>query len=330
MLKPFPWQSSQSQQLQAAYTQGRLPHALLLTGPEGIGLEQFAYSLAARLLCKEQQLMQTACGTCKACILFQAGTHPDMYNIQPEAKGKQIKVDAIRELIEHIYKKSQYGQYKLAIINPAEAMNRSAANSLLKTLEEPPPLTLLVLLSSQTALLPITIRSRCQRIYFPASYDMHTQEWLQSRLKDQQINAAELLAMVQGAPLKALELLESDGIQHQQTLLEDLHSLRLRRSDPIKTAEKWLTFDATQVIRYLLDFFYVMSQQKLGAQVNNSTVHRHLQRIVKGLDLLQLISCYDILLRHYYTITGPISLNKQGLLEDFIVSWQSKTEQSGG
>lgn len=330
MLKPFPWQSSQWQQLQAACAQGRLSHALLLTGPEGIGLEQFVYSLSARLLCMEQHLKQTACGTCKSCILFQAGTHPDMYNIQAEAKGKQIKVDAIRELIEHICIKSQYGQYKLAIINPAEAMNRSAANSLLKTLEEPPPLTLLVLLSSQAALLPATIRSRCQRIHFPASYDTDTQEWLRSRLKDQEISAADLLTMAHGAPLKALELLQSDGLLHQQTLLEDLHNLRLRRCDPIKTAEKWLSLDATQVIRYLLDFFYVMSQQKLGAPVNNSTVHRHLQRIIKGLDLLQLINCYDILLRHYYAVTGPISLNKQGLLEDFIVSWQSMTEQSGG
>jgi DNA polymerase III subunit delta' len=330
MLSPYPWQSSQWQQLQAAQAQGRLSHALLLSGPEGIGLEQFAYSLAARLLCQDKQNKQTACGKCKSCLLFQAGNHPDLFNIQPEEKGRQIKVDAIRQLIDYIHMKSQYNEYKLAIISPAEAMNRSAANSLLKTLEEPPPSSLLLLLSSQAAQLPVTIRSRCQHLNFPPGRDEKVVEWLQSRLKTQDTSAAELLAMAQGAPLKALELQESGGIARQQRLLDDLDSLRMRRSDPVKIAEKWLAQDATEVLKHLLDFFIIMTRQKIGSTNNNSTVHRHLQRMINGLDLVQLINCYDVLLRHYHALTGPISLNKQGLLEDFIITWQSTAKQRGG
>jgi DNA polymerase-3 subunit delta' len=330
MLSPYPWQQAQWLELQGAHAQGRLTHALLLNGPDGIGLEQFAYSLAASLLCKTVQTDQTACGLCKSCLLFQAGNHPDILNIQPEEKGKQIKVDVIRQLIDYIHLKSHYGEYKLVIINPAEAMNRSAANSLLKTLEEPPANSLIILLSAHPALLPVTIRSRCQRLDFPAIRDDMGLHWLQSRLGEQQTLAAELLTLAHGAPLKALLLLESEGLQQQQQILEDLESLRLRRSDPVKIAAKWLGQDATEVVKQLLDLFIVMSRLKLGSVGNNSTVHRHLQRLINGLDLVQLISCYDVLLRHYHALTGPISLNKQGLLEDFIISWQSMAEQQRG
>jgi DNA polymerase III subunit delta' len=330
MLNPYPWQESQWQQLRAAHAQGRLSHALLLTGPEGIGLEQFSYSLAARLLCKDIQSNQTACGLCKPCILFQAGNHPDIIDIQPEEKGKQIKVDEIRQLVDFIHMKSHFSEYKLVIINPAEAMNRSAANSLLKTLEEPPPDSLLILLSSQPALLPVTIRSRCQRVNFSTIGTGEALQWLQSRLGEQQALAAELLLMAKGAPLKALSLLETDGIEQQQLILEDMESLRLRQSDPVKIAAKWLSQDATEVIKHLLDLFIIMSRLKLGAPGNNSTVHRHLQRLINGLDLVQLIACYDVLLRNYHALIGPISLNKQGLLEDFIISWQSIAEQQRG
>ncbi|MFT5133271.1 MAG: DNA polymerase-3 subunit delta' [Gammaproteobacteria bacterium] len=330
MLKPYPWQSGQWQQILAAHSQKRLSHALLLTGPEGIGLEQFAYSLAALLLCKDKQNNVAACGSCKSCILFQAGNHPDLFDIQPDAPGKQIKVDAIRQLINYIHMKSQYAEYKMAIINPAEAMNNNAANALLKTLEEPPADSLIILLSTKSAQLPVTIRSRCQRLNFSANDDETTVVWLRSKLKDQDIDALDLLTMAQGAPLKALELLESDSLQQQQSLLNDLDTLRQRASDPVKMAEKWLAQDGTQVIMYLLNFFVIMSRLKLGASANNSTVHRHLQRMIKGLDLVQLIHCHNVLLQHYRGMTGSISLNKQGLLEDFIIHWQTTADQTRG
>ena len=330
MKPPFPWQASQWNQVKAAYAQDRLSHALLLTGPDGIGLEQFAYSFAGSLLCAGKEQNETACGTCKPCILFQAGNHPDLFNIQPEAKGKQIKVDAVRELIDYIHNKSQYRGYKLAIINPADAMNNSAANSLLKTLEEPPPESLIILLSSRSSRLPVTIRSRCQRLNFPATHEQATIDWLKAILKDHDGKAEELLAMAQGAPLKALELLESAGLEQQAGLLEDLDNLLYRRSDPVKTAEKWLAQDAGEVIMTLLNFFIIMTHLKLGAPSNNSTVHRHLQRLIKGLDLVQLIDCYDVLLQHHRGISGQISLNKQGLLEDFIIHWQTTADQQRG
>jgi len=326
MLNPYPWQQSQWQQLESAYLQDRMSHALLLSGIEGIGLEQFAYSLAARLLCQDVNENSLACGTCKPCLLFQAGNHPDFVNIEPEDKGKQIKVDSIRSLVDFMQMKSHYAAYKVAVINPAEAMNRSAANSLLKTLEEPPANSLLILLTVQPSLLPITIRSRCQQLQFTPVQGGEGLSWLQSRLGEDESKASDLLAMAQGGPLRALNMLDSGGLQQQMDLIEDLENLRLRNNDPVKIAKKWLELDATEVIKHLLDLFIIMSRLKLGVSLNNSSIHRHLQRLVNGLDLLQLIKCHDVLLKHYYAVTGPISLNKQGLLEDFIISWQTTAE----
>ncbi len=328
MIKPYPWQINQWQHLQSAQAQNRLPHALLLSGPAGIGLQQFSFSFAAALLCTEKH-GDNACGGCKSCQLLLAGSHPDLLSIEPEEAGKQIKVDMVRELVGFIQNKSQYGSYKLAIINPAEAMNRNAANGLLKTLEEPPADSILILLTEKSALLPITIRSRCQKIDFPASRTNESLEWLQGRL-GAEADAAQLLSLAQGAPLKAIEIQQGDQLEQQLELLKDLKILREQRCDVVKLAEKWLAFDALLVFTHLLNFFSMMSRIKLGDDGDNSSVHKHLQGILKGLDLVQLIRCYDLLLRHYNAVTGPISLNKQGLLEDFIIYWQKLAGQHRG
>ena len=329
MIKPFPWQITNWQRLLSAQQQDRLPHALLLCGKNGMGLEQFSYAFAARLLCTDTDSSEQACGQCKSCLLLQAGNHPDLLSINPEAPGKQIKVEPVRELVSFIQTTSQYGKHKIVILNPAEAMNRSAANGLLKTLEEPPAGSLLILLSEKTAFLPITIRSRCQRIEFQPSRSQESLDWLQSKLGDE-VDADEILSLAQGAPLKAVEIYQSDEQQAQLELLEDLQKLKQQPCDPIKLAEKWLAWDASRVFRHLIDFFAMMSRMKLGSEANNSPVHKHLQGIIKGLDLEQLIRCYDVLLKHYNAASGPISLNKQGLLEDFIIHWQNVARQAGG
>ena len=329
MIKPFPWQVSNWRRLLSAQQQGRLPHALLFNGQAGMGLEQFSFAFAARLLCSSTENTEHACGQCKSCLLLQAGNHPDLLSINPEEPGKQIKVEPVRDLVSFIQTTSQYGRHKIAIINPAEAMNRSAANGLLKTLEEPPAGSLLLLLSEKTAALPITIRSRCQKIDFQADRSPETLDWLQLRLGDG-ANPSEVLMLAGGAPLKAVEIFESEEQKEQLELLEDLKKLKLQPYDPIKLAEKWLAWDASRVFRHLLNFFAIMSRMRLGNETNNSPVHKHLQGILKGLDLEQLIRCYDILLRHYNAASGPISLNKQGLLEDFIIHWQNVARQARG
>ena len=145
MLDIYPWQYEQMQSLWSMCKQKRLPHALLFSGPEGIGLKQFTLSFAMKILCQSKDNQsKVACGKCKSCELFEARSHPELKVILPKEKGKLIRVDQVRELIDYVSFKSFSGSIKIGIINPADAMNRNTANALLKTLEEPPAQSMLI------------------------------------------------------------------------------------------------------------------------------------------------------------------------------------------
>lgn len=330
MLNIFPWQMEQWQRLVSAVEQGRLPHALLLAGPHGVGLSEFGGCFAARLLCLAPPSGEVTCGQCKPCVLFHAGNHPDYVRVEPEEDAKQIKVDAIRTLIDFIHLTSQYGRFKIAAIYPADAMNRHAANTLLKTLEEPPAGSLLILASSRPAQLPATIRSRCQVVEFHASRAPETSQWLADRLRDSPRPAAEILDLAQGAPLRALELAGSGSLEHQEELLESLRDLWHQSLDPVPVARRWLAFGTAEVLQWLLGFLVEMARIKLGAgdgETRNTMVYKHLQHLADELDLAGLVACYDLVLRNYRGATGPISLNNQGLLEEVAVQWQDTAQQ---
>ena len=128
----YPWQQRRWQQLRQQVAQNRLPHAILITGQAGVGKYHFANSFARFLLC--QQRTTDACGYCQSCHWFNAATHPDLIRIQPEEEGKAIKIAQIRQLVHDLsHTASQIG-YQVVILHPAEAMNKAAANALLKIL----------------------------------------------------------------------------------------------------------------------------------------------------------------------------------------------------
>lgn len=333
MLRVYPWQEGQWRQIQAAIQQNKIPHALLLTGQEGVGLGNFANQLAMRLLCASPTTEGYACNQCNYCTLFIAGTHPDIVSIEPEEKGKQIKIDMIREVIGFIQLTSQYGQHKIVVINPAEAMNRNAFNSLLKTLEEPPPDSIIILVSHKASLLPVTIRSRCQRINFNAMADDATLSWIASNIEGDGVKPRALLEMAHGGPLKALQIHESGVESMQMALVTDLMDLRGRGADPVQTAQKWHGLGAPEVLQWLTQFFGKMSRMKLApepAENIKSSVVGYLQELSNELDLQQLVACYDLTLKNYHAITGPFNLNKQGLLEDVIIFWQTISDEHRG
>ena len=250
---PYPWQTKQWRQLTLAVEQDRLAHAVLLSGAEDSGIVQFAQEFARYLLC-EAVARTLACGECRSCLLFNAGSHPDIRLLSPEEDSMQIKVDAVRDLITYLQLSSQYDRYKIAIIEPAEGMNRHSANSLLKTLEEPAASTILILISYQPASLPVTIRSRCQKISFNQVDRQLASDWLNEQINDPERTAA-LLDLAEGAPLKALALNETDTVQERQEILADLHEARIPNTDPVKIAEKWQKHDVAAVLSWLLGIF---------------------------------------------------------------------------
>ena len=332
-LQPLPWQIDNWKSFHLANRAERMAHAILLTGPDGIGLEYFSKCLTAGLLCENTDENSLACGDCQSCHLINGESHPDLFMVEPEETGKQIKVDTVRKFIDSIHLKSQYGRYKIAVITPAESMNRNAANSLLKTLEEPPEYALLLLLSHRPNLLPITIRSRCQQIRFNPVFDDETVHWVGQHLPAELAadeSAKHLLTQAGGAPLAIEAMLESSVLEYQTKLLEDLFSLKGMQEDPIKVAERWKTYDASQVFLWLSQLFADMVRLKVLGQpvrISDTKLIGRLQELIKQLELRELSGFYHLLLENYSLSTGAISYNAQGLLEDVIIFWQNLNDK---
>ena len=171
-----PWTQPERTQLQAAFAAGRLPHALLIHEAPGSGGEWLAFWAAQLVLC--QNRAQAPCGVCSACRRVLAAQHPDLWCVRPEEEARQIRIEQVRELASELALTSHGGGYTVAILSPADALNRFAANALLKTLEEPPAQRLLVLVATQPSRLPPTVLSRCQRLPVRAPTRAEALAWL--------------------------------------------------------------------------------------------------------------------------------------------------------
>jgi DNA polymerase III subunit delta' len=186
----------------------RLPHALLLHGPRGIGKLALAERASQLLLCEGTG--RRPCDACDACRWFRAGNHPDFRRLEPEVLWMEppekpsivIKVEQVRELAEFLYIGSHRGRLRVALVHPAEEMNENAANALLKGLEEPPAGAVFILVSHRPAQLLPTIRSRCVWVPVPLPPREAALEWLAGQdVKD----AQRWLAYAGGAPLRAVD-----------------------------------------------------------------------------------------------------------------------------
>ncbi len=223
-----PWNRALFQQLTA--DRARMPHALLLHGPAGVGKRDLGLALAQWILC-EAPSPDGACGECDACNWFVQGNHPDYRYLEPKEEetdetgkvikkaSKEIKVEAVREITEFLYLSAHRGGWRSAVIYPAEFMNAAAANALLKTLEEPPPRVLLILVSHQPGRLLPTVRSRCRKVAVGLPSAELALDWMQQSGVTQ---PEALLAEAGGAPLAALGFAENERSERREAFLDAL------------------------------------------------------------------------------------------------------------
>ena len=195
------WLSPVRERLAALRQQGRLPHGLLVAGAPGAGQAEVSAWLAALLLCRRPAA--GSCGQCADCRLLRAGSHPDFHWIGVLPDKKEISIDQVRRLSESLSMRSYRGGAKVAVVAPAEAMNRFAFNSLLKTLEEPAGDTYLVLAAGRVDRVPKTILSRCMRLQLPLPTAREALAWLSC--VPGKHSWPELLALAGGAPFLAVD-----------------------------------------------------------------------------------------------------------------------------
>lgn len=309
--------------LRGCIARDRIPHALLFAGDEGIGKRLTAVNFAKALNCLKEQGDDLFaineepsvssnlddidnCGVCASCRKIDKGNHPDVIMIAPEGEGGQITVSVIRELEQSLSYKPFEGKWKIAIIDNADMLNKSAANAFLQTLEEPSPESMLILISSRPDMLLPTIRSRCQRINFtPLPIETMSaliEEKAGENNKEQSLLLSRLSGGRLGFALNGELIAQRDHsfdvlIKLLQTLDEDLWDSRDDMESWFEWCQMWIrdlaVFKATGRADFLI----------------NSDKENEIKSIISGTDLKDILK----LAREIYNIKGKLifNLNKQ-------------------
>lgn len=213
----YPWLHPVWLSWQTGLSTHKISAATLIQTPDGLGSESLVEQMARTLMCSTST--DEACGFCHSCSLMQSGNHPDFHVVKPEKVGKSITVEQIRHINRIAQESSQLSGYRLIVIEPAEAMNESAANALLKTLEEPAADCVFVLVTGRIKHLLPTIVSRCQRLVIPEPSTSVVVEWL----KDQGISApAYALHLCADSPLNTRAFMREGGIEKYRELENQL------------------------------------------------------------------------------------------------------------
>ena len=320
---PLAWHIPVWNQLYESAQHNTLPHALLLSSPSGTGKIQFGQAFAQLMLCEQPSTAQPAkqyraCGICQPCLWFQAQTHPNYYVIEPDRSNnvRKIVIEQIRMLIDALQKTAKntthhalHAYSSIIIIRSAETLHMAASNALLKTLEEPLPGILFLLITDQPQHLLTTIKSRCQRVTLPTPSFKAGIDWLSHHIqqKGQLTDSQSIEIALQLAdylPLKALQLLENKESLELYTLLWDSFiALRCDKQNPSEIAQKWATYPIELVFNYLHWSISDLIKLKLGVMTQHAsiiTISETVKALIHNTSLACLFSHLDAVQKTRY------------------------------
>jgi DNA polymerase-3 subunit delta' len=328
MPAPYPWLSPLWSRLLAM--RQRLPHAVLLAGPRGVGKRELAQAWAQSLLCERPQPDGEACGVCEGCHWFGAGTHPDFMHltlIEKEKDGEvkqatEISVEQARQAVDFVQLSTYRAGRRLVLIEPAEALNTASANALLKVLEEPPINTVFILLSHQPRQLLPTILSRCHKLEVGLPDKAMLAGWLKQNGLDE-----KALAWVSGAPLAAVTAREEGELEIRQELLGALS--KVKNLDCVALAEAWNKRVPARTwhqvsYKWLLDLLACHLGGKVGFNPDYEAALRGLAKHAKLENLLDFIRRESASGRW---VDHP--LNRQMVMEAWLIEYSRIFEGAG-
>jgi len=258
----FSWQTSAWDYLQSL--QGRMPHAFLLHGPEGIGKTVFAEHMAKSLLCEQPDAAGHACGACGSCGWFSQYSHPDAAKTSKASKtpSKEIVINQIRALADFMNLSTHRQGRRVIVLYPAEALNIPAANALLKSLEEPGADTVFILVSNSIDKLLPTILSRCHKLPMGMPERSVALAWLKQR----GVSDADVwLAQQGGAPLAALAMAESDTRTELDDFLRQLARPSVDTS--LKLADKMQKMEMPVTVAWMQRWLYDLFSYKQSGRI---------------------------------------------------------------
>ncbi len=263
----LPWLKDSQQRMRTAFNAGRLPHSLLVLSAPGLGAERLVNWIAALALCESPG--ERPCDACASCRLLRSDTHPDVHTVRREEDAQQIKIDQVRELIDSLTLKSYRGGYKVGVIEGAEALNANGANAFLKSLEEPAPRTMLVMIARPNHRLPATIASRCLRLNLRPPATEAALEWLTANSPAAKPWSAAL-ALAGGAPLLALQL-DAEGLSAiDADMRQSIAELSEGSVDITLLSDRWVRSNPGVRITWLENWI----TQRVHAALGSATSHQ--------------------------------------------------------
>ncbi|MDD2897161.1 MAG: DNA polymerase III subunit delta' [Desulfuromonadaceae bacterium] len=241
--------------LRRSLLSGKTAHSYLFEGVPGCGRKKTALSLIQALFCTA--LPDDACGVCTSCRKIEGGNHPDVHLLSPLPDKRDISIDQLREMQRELSLRPYESPRKVCIIDPAERLNVNSANSLLKTLEEPPGNALIILLTENAGMLLSTVRSRCQLMRFAPLSHEHIATLLERCGMTPE--AAALVAPMSGGSLqKALELDNEALIARREAVLSRIEQMSIHHISSVFNASEELSGNresTLELLDMLISFF---------------------------------------------------------------------------
>ena len=307
----------------------QLPHAILLAGPQGLGKMRFANYLAKYILCKNTSStkkptepkapnptskIEAPCNDCSSCRLIKSATNPDV-RLAESSKAGQVLIESISEIKNFLQHSSHLGGAKVAIIPQAEKMNRSSSNALLKILEEPPPRKYIILTTGIISSLLPTIISRCICLHFVPPPVAASKRWVSDNVPGHNqdlLNNDVLLDINNRAPLALADMLQSgkgEAINRFSACLRALQGGHKWTNINLADYKELELLEMIDVLLWELDRIIKerLSKQDDKADKDNS----------------RLFNLRDIFMKRRMMLLAKINLNKDLLLEECLILWQS-------